>query len=233
MTRRSALLPAMLGGLVILVAGLAFFHTYRISSSCGADFLWNSDEAYLFLGCGRLGYRLSYLEYPIEVVRERLGVVRQVDDRRFSTIVLRITPAAVQTYTADGLSFDFYTPFEGAVFANHEGTLWKWSGTRFEQATPEDQRRFDGTHRLSAFDVSKVDGWSKRSAVFSQLGDEVKIPIEIGGKVLTLVVTRRDTSRNIDVTIARPGRDSQEIWHLDQHPQRVSGVEYHQLFRQP
>jgi hypothetical protein len=35
----------------------------------------------------------------------------------------------------------FYTPLDQTIYANPEGVLWKWAGSRFEQARAEEQRK--------------------------------------------------------------------------------------------
>jgi hypothetical protein len=184
----------------------------------------------VFLGCGHFGYRLSYLEYPLEALREYFGVARQLDDTRSSTIVLWVTPTAAQTHTAEDLKFDFYTPLEGTVFANHDGTLWKWSSTRFEQATAEEQEKFEGTGRLSAFDLTGARGWSKRSNILNQNADELQFPLELGGKSLALVVKRQRKGEDISINLVRSDIPVERIWHLDQGPHIVTKAEYELSF---
>lgn len=224
-TKRLIVVVGVLGLLVVL----ASFHTYIVIAGCSGDLLWNSDEAYLFAGCARLGYRISYLEYPIEVVRERLRVVRQADDKRSSTIVIRITPSVVHTYNADGLSFEFYTPLGGTVFANHEGALWKWSGANFDEASSQEQERFEGTKQLTGLDIDNLGGWSKRSEILSRT-EEVKVPLELDGKSLVLVVKPGFRGKDISIDLLRPGRGAERIWYLDQQPRRVSKSEYEREF---
>src|SRR3979490_224761 len=147
---------ALLVIIVIVVASSV--QTYRVSDGGDATLLSNANEAYLFLDVKRLGYRLSYLEYLGEMIREPFGVVRSPDDTRSFTVVLRITPSEVQRFeTGD---FDFFTPVYGRIYANHDRVLWKWVETHFEEASPEEQQKIGGVKVLSRKDFTDVDGWS-------------------------------------------------------------------------
>jgi hypothetical protein len=215
-----------------LIASLSFLRTYRVISRSDAYLLWNANEAFLFIDVGHLGYRLTYLEFPLEIVAGYFGVVRDIDGRAASTIVVRITPQEVKTSTAKDTA-DFYTPLEGSIFANHKGDLWKWSGTHFEQASVEEQRRYNGTSHLSALDFTSSDGWSRRYGILNRLEEQTSFPLELNGKSLTLVVSRQDHGREVTVNLLRPDRAAEEIWHLDQQPRKITEAEYRQLFQKP
>jgi hypothetical protein len=89
MTRIKSLVTIAVIGTISL---LAFCHTDCVVTRSGGDLMWNSnaDEAYLFWEIS-LGYRMSYLEYPLQVFREYFGVGREPDDKPSSMAIWRIT----------------------------------------------------------------------------------------------------------------------------------------------
>ncbi|HEY8671949.1 MAG TPA: hypothetical protein VIL63_13990 [Terriglobales bacterium] len=219
------LMVTVLGFLLMLSS----IHAYHVVESCSGDLLWSSDEAYLFLDCGQLGYRTSYLLYPIEIAREYFGAVGQADDRRSSTIVFRITSSEVQRYE-NTLTFDLYTPFNGTVFANHDGELWKWSGHTFEQASSQEQAKLEGTKRLTGLDITDSMGWSKRTAILSRAEKEVEFPLQLGAKARTLLVRRGLEGQDISIDIRQDGGAVKRVWGIDQQPKTVNAIEYKRLF---
>ena len=221
----------VVGVLIVLVA-LASQKTYRIGESADGTLMWNADEAYLFLNVGYRGYRLNYVQTLLEMVREYFGAVRPPDDQSFWVEILRITPKAIEHHTEEGKSLDLYTPFQGSIYANNQGTPWRWSGTRFEVPGPQEQKELDGIKRLSATDFSNSNGWSKRGGILSRSEDEVKYNIVIGGKPLVLDVKRRSPETSIDVRLLRPDGTADTVWYADLHPRKVRKEEYQPTFKQ-
>ena len=66
---------------------------FFLADHVGATLFSRGDEAYLFLGTGHTGYRFSYLEYPLVVVREYFHVPPLSEHRRGSLLVIRVTPS--------------------------------------------------------------------------------------------------------------------------------------------
>ncbi len=213
----------------IVILALASSKMYYIRDDGAVDILWNKSEGYLFLSVVRRGYYFSYLQYPLVVVREYFGSLRLPDNDRSSITLLVVTAAAVQRYVTEDISLDFYTPFDNTIYANRQGVLWKWAGGRFEQATAEEQRRFDGTNRLSAQAFTDVHGWSSLPGVTSG-PPEVTIKVELGGQALTLLVKRGYNESDISVDLLRLGDAPKRIWFLDEQPRRVSRKEYEHSF---
>lgn len=105
-------------------------------SGGGVGLYWNANEAFLIVGGGTDGARLSLFRYAAEPFLVSLGDVRQPDDKSCSKIsVIRVTDRDIQTYDTDidcDVAFDL---FDGNVYAIRWPNLWKWSGTRFDPAT--------------------------------------------------------------------------------------------------
>ena len=194
---------------------------YYVRDDSGVDILWNKSEGYLF--------HFSYMEYPMVAMLQYFGNIRPPDDDHSSITVLQVTPSAVQRHVAEGTSLDFYTPFDQTIYANRQGVLWKWAGDRFKQATAEEQRKVDGTNRLSAQAFTDVHGWSSLPRV--TIGPpEVTVKMELGGQALTLLVKRGYNDSNISLDLLRPGDAPKRIWFLDEQPRRVSKTEYEHSF---
>jgi hypothetical protein len=199
------------GGKVVISVGIVLailvvlgsVHTYFVDANCSGDLLWNHHTAYLFIGVGRLGYKLNYLEYPIQVIRDYFGISRKNEATRFSTVVLQLTPSTVQTYELNGESLDFYTPFHEDIYANRQGTLWKWAGGNFVEASEEESRQFGGTNHLSSLPFTNVNGWTARYQVMNRPAASAKFELDLGGKPLNVVIQRNDKTRGVSVDIIR------------------------------
>ncbi len=215
--------------LVILVA-LASLKVYYIRYGADGTLLWNASEAYLFINVGNLGYMLSYLEYPVEAVKEYFGDVGLPQNRRFAVVVLHISPESIQRWEVQDTSLDFYTPIDGVIYANKQGTLWKWSGTQFEPASQPEQERLEGIKRLSARPLNGAEGWFKQNSILSRSEEQAEFAMELGGKPVKLMITRGYKSGSIVVDLVAPGIGSQRIWSLVQQPRRVSKSEYELAF---
>jgi hypothetical protein len=215
--------------LVIAILALASFNMYYVRDDGGVDVVWNKSEGYLFLSVVRRGFHFRYIAYPIVAILKYFGYIRLPDDRHSSITILQVTPSAVQRYMSEGISLDFYTPFEQTIYANRQGVLWKWAGAHFEQATAEEQRKFDGTTALSAQAFSEVHGWSSLPRVTSG-PPEVAVKMDLGGQPLTVLVKRGYNDSDISIDLLRQGDAPERIWSLDEHPQRVTRTEYEHSF---
>lgn len=227
MAKKTAAVILVVGILGVILT-LGAFDKNIVTTGCDGDVLWNADVAYLFIGCGDLGHRISYLSYPFEDLREHLGAIRPADDRRAWTIVIRIDKSSVTRYGPDQSRFDFYTPFDGEIFANHEGTLWRWAGTGFVKANYADK---DRAARLNALNFDNVNGWSKRTEILSQLDGETTFQLQLDGIQPSLIVNRKNQGRNITIDLVRPNQVPEQLWHLDRQPRSVTRAEYNEIFR--
>jgi len=235
-TQKLVILAAVL---LIAIVSVVFPKLYIIEDDTGGDLLWNLNEAYLFTGISHRGYQIRYLEYPWVLLKALLYGVRLPDDQRTSETVLHITSSGVERHVVEASDTeqanipDLLTPFEGHIYANYHGSLYKWTGNRFEAANAEEQRQLDGTNRLVARDITKdAAGWSKRG--FGQAVSDYEFSVDVGGK-FTLQVTNKvvDRSRSsvVSVRLARPGQPPENIWHVDGRPKRVSKKEYENAFK--
>src|ERR1700730_1822528 len=89
--------------LVVIVGVLAFLHVYYISDGGDGTLFWNRDTAYLFLDLGSLGYRLTYLQYIGQSVKEVFGVGREPSNERYSNVVFTINSGTVHRYVLDDM----------------------------------------------------------------------------------------------------------------------------------
>jgi hypothetical protein len=229
MLNKKTVVAALIIALATIALASASFEQYYVRAGSGGDLVWNADAAYLFLKVKSLGYRLTYLEYVGELIKEPFGVVLSPDDRGSLTTVLRITPTEVQRSVVG--DFDFFTPRDQTIYASHDGTLWKWVETRFEPASPEEERKFEGIKSLSKEDFNGIHGWSVRHSVTSGQYGEFKI--ELGGNPLTLATRRGYKDTNVSIDLQRGGQPPEEIWHLDQRFRKLSRTEYGRTFGKP
>ena len=225
---------------VFLIAAtvLGFGKIYAIRDDCGGDLLWNADEAYVFMNVARRGFRISYVEYPWVILKELLNGVRGPDDERTSVAVVHITASGVEHHVVEMLDEepantpDFYTPRDAYIYANYHGSLYKWTGNKFEAATEEEQRRLDGTNQLDEKHMEK--GWSKRG--FGAASTDYQFAVDVG-QTFKLEVTNKQPDRSrrsiVSLDVVRPAQAPETIWHLDGRTRRVSRAEYEHAFARP
>lgn len=224
--------------LVVLMLGF-FLIEFHFAGESVKDcvLLWNSQEGYLFIGWGRSGYHFTAFEYLFSHISAYFGVARPVDDNRFSTIVVRILPTGIERYVTARYEgeqgFISYVPNGKTIFAYDGGaTPWKWSGTRFEKANPEEQlRAIPGENLpLSKRDYTDVEGWSSRHLLINGFS---RCEIELQGKPITLLATannlaadKRETSLDLQISGGAP----QSILRTKSWFHLVSRSEYERIF---
>lgn len=220
--------PAILA-LLLLVIVLSFLHVYYIGGSGDGDLLWNGNEAYLFVHGERRGYHVSYLGYLPELVKGYFGVIGSPDDESQFTLVIRMTPSKTERCEEKG-EFHYFTPINNNIYAGHnDENLWKWTGSHFEKASIEEQRKLSGIQRLSNKDFNDANGWSGRYSITSKIKEQ--FPITLGGSQLTLEVTTLNLSEgDVSVDVMRPNRPPETIFNRNGQPRRVRKSEYERAF---
>lgn len=226
------IVATILLGAMVAAASLKL---YFIHDDDGDDLVWNSNEAYLFMGVARRGYRISYMEYPWATLKGLLSGVRLPDDERTSVTVVHITASGVEHHVVEmpdeppANTPNFYTPVRGYIYANYRGSLYKWTGNKFQTATAEEQRQLDGTNRLDETNMDK--GWSKRG--FGEASTDYQFVVDVG-QTFKLEVTNKLLGRGwrgaLSVDVVRPGQNPERIWYLDGHSRRVGRAEYEASF---
>jgi hypothetical protein len=210
---------------------------YRRDDS-GGVVLWNADQAYLFISVTNRGYYTAYLKYPWEVFKEYVHAASPADDEHGSITVIRVTSSGVECHVVDigenpGSGPSLFTPFEGHIYANCQGSLCKWSGTRFELATEQEQERFEGTSRLTPEIDTDVNGWAKRGVGAGPSNTFARLTADVGG-LFTISEKGAPVGHSgfavVTIYVQRPGQAPERVWYLDGHPRRVSRREYEVTF---
>jgi hypothetical protein len=227
--------------LVALIAA-AILNIYFIRNDSGGDFLWNADEAYLFIPVARRGLHTSYLAYPWVLFAESLYAPPFPDDQAVSVTVIRVTQSTVERHLVNvadpspGTTPGEYTPFEGRIYANcpELGGLCRWTGERFEAATTDEQREFGvgGIEHLKVLEIDNVNGWFKKGMP----GNGHQFTADVGGKFSLLVKNEAGDAREyprISIYLQRPGRVPERLWYLDGTPRRVTRSAYKHAFQRP
>jgi hypothetical protein len=229
--------------LVFFVACLALvatLHVYYVIDGSAATVFSRGDEAYLFLGNGRTGYRVSYLAFPFVILRQYFNAPIEPTDESGCSLDMRITSSNIERYLTHcgdpDLQFvAFLTPFEDGFYAHCRGAiLCKWTDRGFVPATQEEARRIGGESALVKGDMNNqiVNGWHVHRAGWP--GDHFEVPV---GEDLVLSVTNRATNVRewqypwITVDLLRPGQSPQTLYDVNGYPRRVSKSEYEQTFR--
>ena len=208
-----------LAGLIALAA-LGSKQIRLLRDNASGDLLSNREEAHLFIGVASRGYRMNYFQYLGALLMEKLGgSIREPDDEHRSTVVLHSTPQKIERYVLSDGDFDLYASFHGAIYANHQGQVWKWSETHFVPVSQVEAQSFQEAHASSKTDS---DGWSTQRILNRKIG-ETEFPFGPAGEMLSLVVTVAATSGS--------SRLSHRLWHLDERTRRVNRSEYGSLFQ--
>jgi hypothetical protein len=212
----------------------------------GGVLYWNANEALLFVAESNEGARMSYARYMLEPLVVGLGHVLQPSNKRCTRfLVIRVTDKDTQHYDTDLYRFaeepycGFQTAiFEGRIYSGYlaQDKLWRWSGTEFDPATPEEVRAFDAAKvalttasRPHPWEFDNVDGWSMRG--FGQTPP--KYQLVLNGQPVTLVFHGETwPPAPLSVDLIRPGQPPQTIWTFDGRPHRVSKSVYQHVFEQ-
>jgi hypothetical protein len=215
-----------LAGLVILVA-LGSKQICLSRDSASGDLLSNREEAYLFIGVASRGYRMNYFQYLGALLMEKLGgSLREPDDEHRATVVLHITPQKVERYVLGDSNFDLYSSFHDAIYANHQGQVWKWSETHFITVSQAEAQSFQEAHGSSK---TNSDGWSMQVNILNRKIGEINFPLQLSGKIL--VVTVAPLASEVSIDLASTNGSTSRLWHLDEKTRRVNRSEYGSLFQ--
>lgn len=230
--------------LVALAASLTLagsLHVYYLTDFNGGTLFWKGEEAYLFLGTGHLGYRISYLKYPFVVIGQYFYVPAYTDDVSDSSVVIRITPSTVERHAVDyGYGWDihvpaFLTPFDDGIYAMCQGAiLCKWTGNAFEPATEEERHRLDGINRLIRADMNNqaVNGWHVRTTGTIGPGGHLEIPLGEGGTIsVDNLGTNRPLEQWIVIKLLRPNQPPETLYDVNGNQRRVGKKEYESAIR--
>jgi hypothetical protein len=138
---------------------LALTPTYRIQNGASADLLWNKNEAYIFVNTYHKGWQMSSLHYLGATLREYFNTGTPYAEKQTSILVLHLNGDRVDQYAVKNISLDFYTPWEGSIYANSNGSLMRWTGSSFEKASSGDQEKFNNAKQHRSLGATE-DGWT-------------------------------------------------------------------------
>jgi hypothetical protein len=217
--------------LLMLSAALAlvlsnFLQLYYVGSSGDSDLLWNPSRAYLLVHGERRGYRISYLGYIADLVKRYFGVVDQPHQRRPYTLVVMIDSSGVHRYE-EGQIFECFTPLNQDIYARHDTTLWRWTGTKFVQAGEQEQRQVDTSHFRD--DFTDLNGWSARRLINASVKRD--FDLELGGAPAEIKIRMLNLyDGEVVVDLSQSNRAPETIFHNSGRPRRVNKSEYELLF---
>ena len=219
---------------VVAVVVLVFVATstlYYLRDDNGGQMLWNANEAYLFMGVARRGFRVRSPDYPWIALMEWFNAPASPSDQRVFLTVIHVTQSGVERHlgqlvkqTAD--SPMFFTPIDQTIYADCQGNLCKWVGDHFDNATHEEQQKLD-IHHLPPDIDGPINGWSKRGV--GDVAGDFQFAVEIGQGV-TVRVRQGNIYKSTTATVdlERVGEPTQHLWHVNGQPRRVSKREYEQ-----
>lgn len=226
------LMVLTLAGIVSLLS--LYPRIYVVRGSAGGVLLWNKTEALLFMGGGNAGARMPYLRYALEPLFASLGHVRPPSDERcLNVTVIRVTHEDAESYDTDVGCVSAYRLFEGQIYAISTPKAWKWSGNRFQPATPDETRSLESQKNISDADLhhpwefDDIEGWSMRD--LRQTPAQHKIVLNNQSVTITFHGPTWPP-KPLSVDLTRPGETTKTLWHFDEEPHRVSKAQYARLF---
>ena len=237
MQKKTARLLPFVFAFVIFGASLWQIHFIRDGSS--ATCYSRQNEAYLFLADSHTGYHFPAIAYPFGLALGWVGgyaAASDPSDQQPSLIVLHITPTSLERQI-DPLNerdqdASFITPFEDGLYASCPGgVLCKWTGKRFEPATPDQIKSVGGFENLVLGSTGNqpVNGWliTKTFAV-----GQHEIPL---GKDITVIMQNHGQTGAIynwiTVDILRTGRATERVYDVDARRLKlISKATYDEIF---
>lgn len=215
---------------VLAILAFLFPELHFVDDAADGVLLWNSQEAYFFVGLSRDGYQLTAIHGLVALIPAFFGAPRTRDDTRSFTIVFRVTPNGVEKYVVPDVGFRAYIPNGETIYAWDGGPLWKWAGTHFEKVDRAEPRRFllDESALFSKKDSTDANGWSVRHSLRNWPSE-----IELQGKrvkFLTKINEWSITKREVSLDIQLPNGSVQRVLHAKSWPHLVSKSEYNHAF---
>ena len=208
----------VIGVLVVAVIAALTVPIRRVQDvHAGAVLFWHSDEAYLFIGTRRLGFRAppAKLLLPLLMLAP-FGI--GVDDSHSTLAVFRITRDRIDRYVADNMQLGQFSLSDGRI----RNSEWRWDGDHFERLTYEEAVADSRTD----LEFSGVDGWSKRSVGWVVTPPAGKtVAFELSGEPASLISHAVErVSASID--LQRGSGAPERLWSINQRQRSVSRAEY-------
>jgi hypothetical protein len=229
----------IIGIAVAFMAWVLLGNLYWMREDSSGQLLWKGDKAYLFAMVARRGRSVKVISFPWEVLGEWLNApaAAPIEEHAF-LVVIRVTPSGVERYPQKGVGNTaelptFFTPIGETIYALCRGTLCKWVGDHFEDASVEEQNKLGGISQLKAFD-GPINGWSKLG-VGSVVGD-FHYAVDLGNNTRLRIQqgnVNRSMTDSATLYLDRSGQPSQQLWHIDGTPRLVSRWKYKQSFLSP
>lgn len=185
--------------------------------------LWNTNEAYLFIGTRRTGWYGNYLEFAWQAIRNALGASTSIKESRPAVIVLRITRSDVQRHTFDGMMPGPVMVRDDEIYILSNGPR-RWRDGGFERIDA-DQERVVHSSPMQEPNFSGVQGWSRRMNLFH--GGEGDVPMTLDGETVTVIAeTQYSPAVSAGVRLRRAGGDVQALWSVDERARYLSREDY-------
>jgi hypothetical protein len=199
----------------------------------GGVLLWRSNEAYIFLYDGPVGYHLSCAAWLVEPALEFFYAPAIPENNAVFMTVLHISPSGVEHYIQKSkIGTTSVTPIGDTIYSFCPAGVCKWTGAQFELVSNEEELKMGGLKHLMMNDRSEftnADGWSKR--LIRSVGPEEtpvhgQFSIEVNKQINIVVTEGNPTS----VDLQRPGKPSERIWYYKRGTSMVSEAKYKSVF---
>ncbi len=235
LSRRLTIAPALLLTFwAALLIGLLFMKLPFIKyAGGGGELLWKNDEAYFFLYDSSIGYHFSVAGLLAEPINEYFYAPTPPDDVANLLSVLRVGPSGVEHWVQEpDIPITDFTPIGGSIYANGPGGIVKWTGSRFEAISNEEEQRMGGREHLISdwSEFTSDNGWSRR--LIRTVGPEDtpihgQFSIDLNNRLEIIAIEGNPTS----VTLRRSNQPDQELWYYGRETVIASKAKYGLVFR--
>ena len=216
-----------------------FFYVYFLREGASGDVLWDSTEAYFFIGFSRRGLEVNYVRYPWFSFVEGFGAVESPDDDCGFLLVIHVTSNGVEDHVIQlknripGSGPNGYAVYSGQIYASFPaiGGPSRWDSDHFTPATGPEQLELLRLGGLSQQDFQNRQGWSKRG--FSAGPVAYNETIHVGNKFnLTMhnFATRQNGRGTLIIDVMRPGKGPERILERSIRWEKVNRAEYAKSF---
>lgn len=233
----------LLFAFAFVVFGASLWQVHFLRDGSYATCYSRENEAYLFLAGSHTGYHFPAIAYPFRLAVGYLfgGYVAaglaEPNDQQSSLIILHITPASLErqiyAFTEKDQGASFITPFADGLYGMCPGVvLCKWTGKRFEPATPEQIKSVGGFESLVRGSTGNqpVNGWF----ITPTYAPGQKPEIRIGNAIAVIMQNHSQIGGAfnwITVDIARTGQPVERVYDVDgRWLKLVSKANYDKIF---
>jgi hypothetical protein len=174
-----------------------------------------------------MGWAPTYTQLAASFIRSYFGGNVPPERTRHSFTVVWFNSDEMERQTIDDMEAQPASLEGGAIF---NGPGWKWSHTRLEPTSTDEQRRYSSSLPWKKPLSLNPNGWAYNCCVLPALVGETKHAIELNGLRLQFVA-RLDKNDQVSFVLQKPNADEMILLALDERPHLVTQNRYEALIQ--